>query len=56
MMQIDRFYSAPTFCNLPDVDGLLELAHVAVVGRDVEDRRQRLSQLHRELGSNSIDI
>ena len=38
-----------TFGNLPDVDGLLELAHVPVVGRDVEDGRQRLRQLHREL-------
>ena len=35
--------------HLHHVDGVLEVAHVLAVRCDVEDRRQGLSQLYREL-------
>ena len=38
-----------TFYDFLDMDGMFEFFHVDAVGGDVEDGRQRVRQLHREL-------
>lgn len=42
------FFAIHTFDNVFEVNGVLELFHVHVVGRDVQDGGDRLCQLDRE--------